>query len=421
MQARVGFGRSIATVLAVAGFAILSYPAMCGSVPVNDNFADAQVIDNTSGIVNGNNGGATREPGEPGFYINPGGASVWYSWTAPTTEQYLFNTCGSTFNTLLGIYTGNKLTNLRLVALNDNNHLGACAQQSLVYFGAVAGTTYKIRVDGANGAQSDITLEWQTLGMPSGNDNFLDRVTLSGDSGSLNTQNMVASRELGEPFHGGVVGGASLWYQWTPQFPGVYSFSTCDSTVDSVLAVYTGTKLNRLQQIAANDNDSFPCSTNDGHSHVAFLATAGTPYIIAVDGVDGSRGAIKLSWASQGRSGIPDITPTAMKIKVGKSHGRLALSGNVLVQNMSVGASSPCECQVYFHDSLAVVGGIGTVTLPAIGGGETQLLKFKKLLLPAGTSPDLIGEILVNSNGAFMEADHYLGNNLGAVGPLGRH
>ena len=40
----------------------------------------------------------------PGFI--PGGASVWVKWVAPTTGLETFSTAGSSFDTLLAIYTG---------------------------------------------------------------------------------------------------------------------------------------------------------------------------------------------------------------------------------------------------------------------------------------------------------------------------
>ena len=51
--------------------------------PANDNFANAQVISGASGTVTATNVGAGKEAGEPDHADNPGGASIWYAWTAP--------------------------------------------------------------------------------------------------------------------------------------------------------------------------------------------------------------------------------------------------------------------------------------------------------------------------------------------------
>jgi len=46
---------------------------------------------------------ATKEPGEPAHAGNDGGASIWYSWTAPSTGNVTITTEGSSFDTLLGV------------------------------------------------------------------------------------------------------------------------------------------------------------------------------------------------------------------------------------------------------------------------------------------------------------------------------
>src|ERR1044072_1336208 len=77
--------------------------------PPNDNFSDAQPILGRSGIVFGNNSGATRETNEAFHAKSPGGASVWYKWQAPETGRFVSSTSGSTFATSIAVYTGTSL------------------------------------------------------------------------------------------------------------------------------------------------------------------------------------------------------------------------------------------------------------------------------------------------------------------------
>ena len=49
-----------------------------------------------------------------------GGASVWYSWTAPLEGEVEIDTVGSDFDTLIGVYTGNAVGSLTEVASNDD-------------------------------------------------------------------------------------------------------------------------------------------------------------------------------------------------------------------------------------------------------------------------------------------------------------
>jgi hypothetical protein len=126
--------------------------------PGNDDFASGYQLVGTSGTTNGYTIGASKEPGEPAHAGDVGGRSVWYNWTAPATGPVDFNTAGSTFDTTLGIYTGNALTALTAIAHN-NNDVGALLS-SRVDFPAVGGTTYRIAIDGFGADSGNLTLSW---------------------------------------------------------------------------------------------------------------------------------------------------------------------------------------------------------------------------------------------------------------------
>lgn len=124
----------------------------------NDNFADSRVLTGTSVTVTGSNASATAEAGEPNPASVSGGKSVWWSWTASSSGGVTLSTAGSNFDTTLGVYTGSSLSSLRLVAENDDENYNNGVYSSRVTFNAVAGTTYRILVDGYNGANGNITL-----------------------------------------------------------------------------------------------------------------------------------------------------------------------------------------------------------------------------------------------------------------------
>ena len=128
----------------------LNWSQMTGTPPANDNFGNAQKLSGSCSQVTGTNLNATKEPGEPNHAGNTGGASVWYSWTAPATGTATFNTEGSDFDTLLGVYTGSSVSSLTEVASNDDANFPTDST-SAVSFQAVAGTTYYIAVDGYYG------------------------------------------------------------------------------------------------------------------------------------------------------------------------------------------------------------------------------------------------------------------------------
>src|SRR5262249_3083016 len=117
-----------------------------------------------------NNVGATKEPGEPDHASNAGGKSVWWTWTAPASGGVTLSTSGSSFDTLLAVYIGDSVSNLSVVANNDNNGTNLT---SLVSFNAVSNQTYQIAVDGLDGASGALSLalslkpdEFQISGAP---------------------------------------------------------------------------------------------------------------------------------------------------------------------------------------------------------------------------------------------------------------
>ncbi len=124
-----------------------------------DDFSSALLLSGLNATVFGTNVGMSKEPGEPMHAGNPGGKSIWWRWTAPASTIVELSTAGSSFNTLLGVYTGSSVSSLTRIA-SDNNSLGG-TNRSHVTFPATAGTTYYFAVDGYNGASSRITL---TLG-----------------------------------------------------------------------------------------------------------------------------------------------------------------------------------------------------------------------------------------------------------------
>ncbi|MCI0746036.1 MAG: immunoglobulin domain-containing protein [Verrucomicrobia subdivision 3 bacterium] len=126
-------------------------------LPTNDAFSSAQTIADAQGSATNTNRRATKETGEPNHGGNTGGSSIWYAWTAAHTGQAVIDTIGSTFNTLLAVYTGSTVSNLALVASNDN---AGSLFSSRVVFDAASNTTYRIAVDGFGGNSGTAVVNW---------------------------------------------------------------------------------------------------------------------------------------------------------------------------------------------------------------------------------------------------------------------
>lgn len=121
--------------------------------PTNDAFSSAAIITSDDEAYNGTNVGATKEPGEPDHAGNPGGASIWFSWNASATGTWEISTAGSTFDTLLAVYAGDSLESLAERASNDD--AGGGSTTSVVLLDADAGDSFRIAIDGFNGAQGE--------------------------------------------------------------------------------------------------------------------------------------------------------------------------------------------------------------------------------------------------------------------------
>lgn len=119
--------------------------------PANDDFEDAVALAGRIeeepgyppwyfGSATGYNWGADKELAEPDHAGDPGGASVWYAWTAPVSGTARFSAQGNWFKTLISVYQGDTLATLAPVASGESLGIDGVA--------VTAGTTYRIAVDG---------------------------------------------------------------------------------------------------------------------------------------------------------------------------------------------------------------------------------------------------------------------------------
>ncbi len=159
---------SLLTFNAIAGttyyFAIDGYDGGSGSYALSlaslttTNNAFASVATLTAGVrASALSTAATAEPGEPAHFTgNAAAKSVWWRWTATATGFVSISTAGSSFDTVLAVYSGAALASLTRLAENDD--AGDDDFTSTVFIRAVAGRTYLIAVDGFSGASGTVAL-----------------------------------------------------------------------------------------------------------------------------------------------------------------------------------------------------------------------------------------------------------------------
>lgn len=277
--------------------------------PANDSFANSFRLSQVAITTAYNSVGASKETGEPAHAGNNGGASLWWSWTAPVSGTARIRTQNANYDTTLAIYTGTSVGGLTAVVSNDD--IGGGDLQSQVQFPVTAGTIYRIAVDGYNGAAGTGQLAITMTNAPA-NDAVASATVISGATGSVVASNLNATKAGGEPAHGGDAGGASVWFSWTAPASGTAVFDPAASSFAALIGVYTspdgGTTLNSV------------ASANGAPA--AFAATQGTSYLIAIDGVGGATGRIGLSWTlgtAETHRLRAAVLPNARSVRVGQA------------------------------------------------------------------------------------------------------
>lgn len=119
-------------------------------------------------------------------------------------------------------------------------------------------------------------------------DDFVMRVPLSGGLVATTGTTVSATRETGEPNHGGS-GQRSIWWTWTAPASASTTIDTAGSAFNTLLGVYTGSNVSNLTTIATSS------TVGTIKAKVTFNAVAGTTYQIAVDGIAGASGTANLS------------------------------------------------------------------------------------------------------------------------------
>ncbi|HEV2858124.1 MAG TPA: hypothetical protein VGW80_06965 [Solirubrobacterales bacterium] len=392
-MSRFQAGRALAIVaLALATFLACAAVARADA-PANDDFAAATSLAAYPGSVSGSNEGATKQAGEPDHAGNPGGHSVWFSWTPDSTRWVGIRSAGcfSSVDALIAVYTGPGLNSLTPVASNASPFASSCFNEGAqAEFQAVAGTTYRIAVDGRDGDEGAFQLEFS--GPPNNDDFATPSVVAASPPQSVFGTTRLATRQAGEPDHAGNPGGHSVWFSWTPAASGPVRIYTCSSfdVFDSVLAVYTGSSLGALTEVAGNDEAALPtpfpgCAA--ANSEVVIDAVAGTTYRIAVDGADGKVGRFNLIF--QGRPANDDFA--AAQTVTPDSFALGSAEGNTRFATKQAGepdhAGNPGGHSVWFSWTAPSSRPVRVSTCGSEGGMDTLLAVY--------TGPDLASASLV--------------------------
>ena len=263
-----------------------------GSRPVNDNVAEASLIEGPAGVVHGNNRGATLEPGE---WFGFAAATTWYRWTAPGDGLWLFETDAPrrvfVFEkdaTETGVFerdlfardttATDSIVPLRLVSNFPLERSLVTAGAGREYFIAVAEPT-------AYSSGGAYPLRWSALP-------FVPRAPNDDIAGAepiesaLSSEHLIgvdplATVEPGEPAESGV---RTKWWVWEAPEDGHYTWSLTDpgglflslfpTHTRLRVTVFTGSSIEALHLVAESRMDADP-------SDFVFQAVGGQRYWIA--------------------------------------------------------------------------------------------------------------------------------------------
>lgn len=256
---------------------------------LNDTCQTARPI--SYGTIIDSTNGATRA-GVASIPCAAEGAApdVWFSFVPVATEAVTIDTCGSTYDTTLAVYASSCASLGSPLACNDDA-VPSCtgnAVNSRLSVSVFAGQTYFIRVSGWNGNYGSIQLSITAPARPV-NDACAQAVSVPPGSGAFwnNTGAITDARpncpSAGTPF-------SDLWFRTVTTETGRMTYSTCGSSINTVMAVYPAGACGDTNLTAlACGQSSTPCSGSPG-TRITLPCTIGDAQLIRVGGLFGATG-----------------------------------------------------------------------------------------------------------------------------------
>lgn len=356
------------------------------STPPNDLRATLYSFDGYHGVWSGSTTHAGRSTDDPASLT--GDRTLWFSWTAPVSGHAQWQVDATDAATFSSLYR------LDGAALSSLHSTSGTTQTFRVW--AEAGKTYLLGVGTTSANGHGVTVN---LALPPENDLRAAATVLTGESFSVTGNNRGATRETGEPRHARVGGGRSVWWSWTAPRTARQVITTLDSPFDTVLAVYrTGTG-GDLIEVASNDDSGAYLLT----SRVAFDATEGMRYLIAVDSWGGDSGSGTIRLGGYGPGNILVLSdPFSHSVRLGSS------------TTLQVRFLSTIETSVqWFKDGQPIGGGrdgklvIGNVSAADLGSYHAVISNVDETVssAPATLSERISAPLITWSTGNLSEVE----------------
>lgn len=347
---------------------------------------------------------AVRDPSEPQHCGVVGGASSWWLYTPPSSGVVRISTAGSSFDTVLAVYTVSALNFESLVSVTCDNDSGP-DKTSVVTFSGQANQTYFVVVDGVNGARGTVRLGYELAGVPQIVED-LGAAPLSG-AGDLQALARFPVVQQSVPEGGSftlrvvatnIIGSAPLSYQWKANgvlIPGATasSFALTNMTAaragdyQVLVSNFAGAVSSRIVRLSL----SSPVAIQTPPQNASVPAGANATFTVVATGP----GPITHQWIFEGAL-IPGATNASLTIP--NAQAAHAGSYTVEVRNPFGAASASASLTILGAPVITrqpsagpvVAGGAATLSVEATGSQPLAYQwRFKGVNLPGQTNPTL--------------------------------
>ena len=255
--------------------------------PANDVCSGAVALSDSSSYYSEWTTNATDDTGMTCSSAGTIFKGVWFAYVPTLTGTATVDTCSSTFDTKIEVFSG-ACGGLTSLGCNDDSPAcGTGSAQSSLSFACTAGQTYYICAGGYGGASGHLQIRAKSVCASSdvpANDVCSGAYTLSDGPFYFSESTICASDDtvacLGTAFKG-------VWFTYTPTVTGTSTVDTCTSDFDTKIVVFSGT-CGALTAIGCNDDS---CGLQSSFS---FACTAGTTYRICAGGFGGASGNLKI-------------------------------------------------------------------------------------------------------------------------------
>ena len=228
----------------------------------------------------------------PGLCMNS--PNIWYCYTATCTGDVTVSLAGSSYDTMLAVYSGCECYPVLqdLIGCNDDS---GNTYQSEITFAAVAGNQYLIEIGGyANEAgEGLLNINCEGVQPPPSSKDDCENAQPVGDVTDLEFDT------TGATFDGPglCMNSPNIWYCYTATCTGDATVSLAGSSYDTMLAVYDGCECDPIPDDLIECNDD---AGNTYQSEITFAVIAGNEYLIEIGGYASETGEGLLNISCEG-------------------------------------------------------------------------------------------------------------------------